>query len=146
MAHETPSGKGTKAEVRPTSLRQARLRAVPDSDLQVAPGTPGLVRRFAFREDSFDIIHVRGGPGIESAWHHHGGHDVYGFVIAGRMRLEGDAAGTDAIEVGPGDFFHVPAGLIHRDVNPSDTEPQEGLLYMVGDGPIVVNVDGPEAA
>lgn len=37
----------------------------------------------------------------------------------------------------------MPAGLVHRDVNPAD-EPQEIVLTIVGDGPLVVNVDGPD--
>ena len=40
-------------------------------------------------------------------------------------------------------MFHVPARLIHRDVNPDDA-PQEIVLVVVGEGPLVVNVDGPE--
>lgn len=82
---------------------------------------------------------------MTSGWHHHGDHDVYGFVVSGRMRFEGGPGGRDAIEVGPGDFFHVPARMVHRDVNPSDTEGQVGVLCMVGTGPPVVNVAGPES-
>jgi hypothetical protein len=37
----------------------------------------------------------------------------------------------------------VPAGLVHRDVNPSD-EPQEFVLVFAGTGPLVIDVDGPE--
>jgi hypothetical protein len=32
--------------------------------------------------------------------------------------------------------------LIHRDLNPLD-EPQEIILAVVGEGPLVVNLDGP---
>jgi hypothetical protein len=48
------------------------------------------------------------------------------------------------IEVEEGGVFHVPARLIHRDVNPLDV-PQEIILTVVGEGPLVFNVDGPEA-
>ena len=41
-----------------------------------------------------------------------------------------------------GGFFHVPVGLVHRDVNPLD-EPQEFVIAFVGEGPLVVNLDGP---
>jgi hypothetical protein len=39
----------------------------------------------------------------------------------------------------------VPVGLVHRDVNPLD-EPQEFVIAFVGDGPLVVNLDGPDPA
>jgi quercetin dioxygenase-like cupin family protein len=51
-------------------------------------------------------------------------------------------AGAESTEVEEGGFFHVPAGLVHRDVNPSD-ELQEIILSVVGEGPLVVNLDGP---
>jgi quercetin dioxygenase-like cupin family protein len=62
-------------------------------------------------------------------------------VAFGLMLLTG---GRESTEVEAGCFFHVPPGLIHRDVNPAD-EPQEIVLSLIGDGPLVVNVDGPEA-
>ncbi|MDX6473455.1 MAG: hypothetical protein QOK22_2271, partial [Gaiellaceae bacterium] len=53
--------------------------------------------------------------------------------------------GRESTEVDEGGFFHVPAGLIHRDVNPLG-EQQEIVLNVVGNGPLVVNVDGPAPA
>jgi hypothetical protein len=35
---------------------------------------------------------------------------------------------------------------VHRDVNPSDTEGQEAILFLRGSGPMVVNVEGPDLA
>ncbi len=43
----------------------------------------------------------------------------------------------------PGDFFHIPVGLVHRDVNP---DPEDELLVvniLVGEGNPVVNVERP---
>jgi uncharacterized RmlC-like cupin family protein len=80
-----------------------------------------------------------------SGWHHHGKRDVLGHVVRGRARFEFGPGGEESTEVEEGGFFHVPAGLVHRDVNPSD-EPQEIILTVVGEGPLVVNVDGPAAA
>jgi hypothetical protein len=42
-----------------------------------------------------------------------------------------------------GDSFHVPAGLVHRDVNPDDA-PQDYLVWLVGSDPRTVPVDGPD--
>ncbi len=67
---------------------------------------------------------------------------MLGFVVRGAARFEFGPDGSDAVDVGEGGFFHVPAGLVHRDVNPLDVE-QEIVLTLVGRGPLVVNVQLP---
>lgn len=114
--------------------------------LEDAPGTPGIVRHFAFKEDDVLEVRARVEPGVASGWHHHGEHDVYGYVVSGSIRFESGPGGTDTIAVSQGDFFHVPAGAVHRDVNPSDSEGHEVILFLPGRGPMVVNVDGPDSA
>ncbi len=64
-------------------------------------------------------------------------------MIAGRLRLEYGMDGKDAVEVVPGDFFHIPPGLVHRDVNP-DNDKLVVVGIIVGPGPPVINVNGPE--
>ena len=63
--------------------------------------------------------------------------------MRGAARFEFGSGGSQAVEVGEGGFFHVPAGLVHRDVNPLDVS-QEIVLTLVGDGLLVVNVERPE--
>lgn len=118
-----------------------KIRALPKDALSKAPSTSGLTRHFAFKGEEFLVVRSHGDPGISSDWHHHGDYDVYGYVVSGTVRFEN---GNYAINVDPGDFFHVPAHTIHRDVNPSPDEGQEMVLFMQGSGPMVVNVDGPE--
>jgi quercetin dioxygenase-like cupin family protein len=89
------------------------------------------------------LIRARAEGGIASGWHHHGDREVLGHVLRGRVRFEFGPGGSESTEVEEGGFFHVPAGLVHRDVNPTD-EPQETILSLVGSGPLVVNVDGPD--
>jgi uncharacterized RmlC-like cupin family protein len=79
-----------------------------------------------------------------SDWHHHGTRHLYGFLEAGRMRLEYGVKGAGTVEVGHGDFFHVPPGLVHRDVNP-DKEPELVIVnILVGKGEPVINVKSPK--
>jgi uncharacterized RmlC-like cupin family protein len=68
---------------------------------------------------------------------------VLGYVAQGRVRFEFGPGGAEHTDVEEGWFFHVPAGIVHRDVNPLDV-PQEIVLSFVGTGPLVVNVDGPD--
>jgi uncharacterized RmlC-like cupin family protein len=112
--------------------------------LRAGAPTPGVVREIAFDTAGATLMRARADAGAASGWHHHGERDVLGYVVRGRARFEFGAAGGEATEVEEGGFFHVPAGLVHRDVNPLG-EPQEIVLAVVGDGPLVVNVDGPDA-
>ncbi|MDA4116406.1 MAG: cupin domain-containing protein, partial [Thaumarchaeota archaeon] len=85
------------------------------------------------------------GGGVVSAWHHHGERHLYGFLISGRMRLEFGPKGKDAVELSPGDFFSIPPGLIHRDVNMSKKRKVLLANMLLGGGPAVVDVKAPEA-
>jgi uncharacterized RmlC-like cupin family protein len=89
------------------------------------------------------LVRARAEGGVASGWHHHGDRDVLGHVVRGRARFEFGPGGRESTDVEAGGFFHVPSGLVHRDVNPSD-EPQEIILSFVGTGLLVVNVEGPD--
>jgi uncharacterized RmlC-like cupin family protein len=119
-----------------------RVSAASAADLQAAAPTPGVLREIAFDTSRATLMRARAEGGAASGWHHHGDRDVLGYVVRGRARFEFGPDGAESTEVEEGGFFHVPAGLVHRDVNPSD-EPQEIVLSVVGEGPLVVNLDGP---
>lgn len=122
----------------------ARIRALGKDTLPDAAGSPGIARHRAFTGDGFQIVRSRVEPGVVSGWHHHGDHDVYGYLVSGSIRFDGGPGGRDVVSVGPGDFFHVPARTVHRDVNPSPAQGQEVILFLQGTGPMVVNVEGPD--
>ena len=83
--------------------------------------------------------------GVVSAWHHHGTRHLYGFLVAGRIRFDFGPAGREFVELTIGDFFHIPPGLVHRDVNPDRREEAVVVHVTVGQGPTVVNVAGPRS-
>ena len=120
------------------------IRAVEPGALRQGAGTPGVVREVAFDLPGATQMRARAEPHAATGWHHHGDRDVFGFVVRGRARFEFGPGGEHRVDVPEGGFFHVPAGLVHRDVNPG-AQPQEIVLTVVGDGPLVVNVDGPDA-
>lgn len=110
----------------------------------VADPTPGIVR-----EQSIDATGLWAGlarteAGMTSAWHHHGEYVTSIYIVSGRLRMESGAGGSDVVEAVAGDFLHVPAGAIHRESNPGDTE-SEIIVVRAGNGPPTVNVDGPAA-
>lgn len=110
-----------------------------------AATTPGVVREVAFETPRATLMRARAEPLASSGWHHHGDRDVLGYVVRGAARFEFGPGGSEMTEVEEGGLFHVPAHLIHRDVNPLDA-PQEIILTVVGEGPLVFNVEGPESA
>lgn len=121
------------------------VRVLTDGELQEAAGTPGLHRRVAFEADDHWFGHVRTDPDALSGWHHHGDNVTVGYVIEGQVRFEFGPGGKHSVEIGEGGFFRVPAGLVHREGNPTAT-PGQIVLARVGEGPPVFPVDGPDPA
>lgn len=116
-----------------------RVRA--DERIEGDP-TPGMIREQAIAVDGVWAGLVRTDAGMTSGWHHHGNHDTAIYVVAGGLRLECGPGGETVVEAQAGDFVHVPKGAIHREGNPADVEAQL-VVVRAGDGPVVVNVEGP---
>ena len=96
----------------------------------------------AFADDHVWAGRSRTEGGTWSGWHVHQGHDTYVFQTEGRLRLEFGPGGAESVECGPGDFVRIPKGVVHREGNPG-TEPNEAIVVRVGEGELLVNVDGP---
>ncbi|MFP3883137.1 MAG: cupin domain-containing protein [Actinomycetota bacterium] len=113
-----------------------------DRIVSEADATSGMVRETAVDAENAWVGVVRTAPQRPSGWHHHGEYDTYAYVLSGGIEFEFGPGGSKRVEAGPGDFVHVPAGVIHREVNPTK---EEGSLVLVrvGSGPPVINVDGP---
>ena len=121
---------------RPTLVTKHELAAASQS-------TPGVARFEAFADEHVWVGRVHNTPRQESGWHVHPGHDTYAYCIGGRFFIDFGPGGTERIEITPGDFGLVPKGVVHREGNPVD-EPNEGIVFRVGSGPVIVNLDGPE--
>ena len=121
-----------------------RFTALTKDNLPEGPGSPGVKRYIVFKGDDFTILRSRLEPNTMSGWHHHGQSSVYGYVVSGSSRFESGPGGKDIPSLGLGDFFFVPPFAIHRDGNPSPSEPQEVIIFLRGSGPLVVNVEEPE--
>jgi uncharacterized RmlC-like cupin family protein len=121
------------------------LRVVRPDDLVPADPTPGMARRRAFEAPGLWAGIVDTDPGTASGWHHHGTHQSSLYVLSGTMRFEFGAGGGSAVEARAGDFVHVPAGVVHRELNPGDVVCQV-VIARAGDGVPTVNVEGPDAS
>lgn len=104
--------------------------------------TPGMVREQAIAADGMWAGFVRTEAQMVSGWHHHGDYDTSIYVVRGSLRMESGPGGSEVVEAGPGDFVHVPKGAIHREGNPGGEE-SHLVVVRAGQGPAVVNVDGP---
>jgi uncharacterized RmlC-like cupin family protein len=123
------------------------VRLVKPVDRTEPPGasTPGVNRRQAFADDEHWVGYATTEPGVWSGWHHHGEHDTYIYVVRGSIALEFGPGGERRASAEPGDFLHVPPGVVHREGTPPG-EPGEVVVVRVGRGTVVVPVEGPEPA
>src|SRR3989454_7027483 len=111
-----------------------RIEVVHRTELKKGESTPGIFREKAFQSSNVLVSRTRLERGAVSGWHHHGTHELYGFLVSGQLRLEYGPKGADAAVVGPGDFFPVPPRLLHRGGNPDPTH-QLGIVdNPVGSG------------
>jgi len=116
------------------------IEVVKGRSLRAGDSTKGIVRERAFEGDRVLFARSQIAGGVESGWHHHGQREVYGFILAGRLRFDFGVEGRISVEAGAGDFFHIPIGLVHRDVNPDPKVAAIVVNIFLGQGPPVVNV------
>jgi uncharacterized RmlC-like cupin family protein len=119
------------------------VRRIRAGELSPGPSTPGMVRTEAVATDHLWAGVVRTEPGAFSGWHHHGEHESVIYVAGGALRMESGEHGRDAFDARPGEFVFVPPHRVHREGNPTDVVATL-VVTRSGQGPSVVNVDGPE--
>jgi uncharacterized RmlC-like cupin family protein len=120
-----------------------RIEVVPRPAVDLAL-LDGFGRRQVFDTETVRVGETRVGPGVASHWHHHGERTLFGYVLTGQVVLEFGPRGAESVRPTAGDFFRIPAGLVHRDVNPGQSETRI-VSIIIGRGPPAVEVSGPEA-
>lgn len=113
------------------------------AELGAGYSTEGIIRKKAFESENIIFSQSQVSPGVVSGWHHHGTHHLYGYIVSGRLQLEYELEGKKKADLNPGDFFHVPPSLVHRDINPNRDRDLVVVNILVGTGPAVINVDSP---
>lgn len=122
---------------------QSRAIVVHPDQAQPGPATAGMERRTLHEGPGTWTGWVRTDAGVSSAWHHHGGHDSYIYVLSGSLTIDFGPGGRESVTARAGDFIFNPADLVHRETTGSEGQAQ-AFVVRVGDGPQLVNVAGPE--
>jgi uncharacterized RmlC-like cupin family protein len=105
--------------------------------------TSGSLRRSAISRDHNIDSPMWGGtflvePGAKTGIHHHGEQDTIVYVLEGEALVRWGDHGNESATVHAGDFLHVPAWLVHQEINPSAEKPFRWIV--VRSTPIVVNL------
>jgi uncharacterized RmlC-like cupin family protein len=79
-------------------------------------------------------------PGARTGIHHHGEQQTIAYVLSGVSEVRWGANGEFAASAEAGDFIHVPAFLLHMEINPSDSLPFRWVVVRSTSTPIVVNL------
>jgi quercetin dioxygenase-like cupin family protein len=114
------------------------LELIASGQLGEGHSTPGMVRSQAFTAEDTWTGTVVTAPRTASGWHHHGAHRSYLYIVRGVARFEN--ADGQQLSASAGDFVLIGPGEVHREINPGEQE-SEVVLFRVGRGPVVVNVD-----
>jgi len=119
------------------------IRRIASASLAHVETLPGVARQEAIAAGSIwsGLAHLE--PGAATEWHHHGQYETSLYVLNGTVRLEFGHEGADVLEAGPGDFVHVPAGTVHRELN-AGSSPAITVMTRAGEGLAMYSVDGPE--
>ena len=120
------------------------VRRIVSASLERVETWPGVARQEAITAGAMWSGLAQLEPSATTEWHHHGRHETSLYVVSGTVRLEFGRQGTEVVEAGPGDFVHVPAGTVHRELNVGDV-PAVTVMSRAGEGQAMHPVDGPEA-
>jgi uncharacterized RmlC-like cupin family protein len=106
--------------------------------------TSGSARRAAITPDLGIETTLWGGlfdvePGACTGIHHHGEQQTIAYVLSGRCEVRWGANGEYSAHAEAGDFIHVPAYLLHMEINTSSREPFRWVVVRSTPTPIVVN-------
>jgi uncharacterized RmlC-like cupin family protein len=107
--------------------------------------TPGSERRAAIAPALGIASAIWGGlfevePGARTGIHHHGEQETIAYVLSGICEVRWGARGEYVARATAGDFIHVPAFLLHMEINPSKLEPFRWVVVRSTAMPIVVNL------
>lgn len=107
--------------------------------------TPGSLRLAAVSSELGIHSSLWGGtflvePGAQTGIHHHGLQETIAYVLEGESYIQWGERGEHSLTARAGDFLHVPAWLVHREINRSKEFPFRWVVIRSTSEPIVVNL------
>ena len=79
-------------------------------------------------------------PGAKTGIHHHGEQDTIVYVLEGESLVRWGEHGEHSATARAGDFLHIPAWMVHMEINPSSENPFRWVVVRSTPEPIVVNL------
>jgi uncharacterized RmlC-like cupin family protein len=79
-------------------------------------------------------------PGAHTGIHHHGEQQTIAYVLSGLCEVRWGEKGEYAATAKAGDFIHVPAFLVHMEINLSKSKPFRWVVVRSTSTPIVINL------
>src|ERR1700723_1283355 len=107
--------------------------------------TPGSERRAAIAPTLGIASAIWGGlfevePGSRTGIHHHGEQETIAYVLSGVCEIRWGERGEFAPREKAGHLIHVPAFLVHMEINPSNQESFRWVVVRSTAMPIVINL------
>ena len=79
-------------------------------------------------------------PGAQTGIHHHGLQETIAYVLEGESFIQWGERGEHSAIARAGDFIHVPAWLVHREINRSVDRAFRWIVVRSTSEPIAVNL------
>jgi len=79
-------------------------------------------------------------PNAHTGIHHHGEQQTIAYVLSGICEVRWGEKGEYAATAKAGDFIHVPAFLVHMEINLSNSQPFQWVVVRSTSKPIVINL------
>lgn len=79
-------------------------------------------------------------PGAQTGIHHHGSQETVAYVLDGESYIQWGERGEHSVVARAGDFLHIPAWLVHREINRSKDVAFRWVVIRSSSEPIVVNL------
>jgi len=124
---------GTISIVHPAEFESATLQTSGSTRFAAIPGARNIAS--SLWAGTFLVE-----PGSRTGIHHHGEQDTVVYVLEGEALVRWGDKGSQSATARAGDFLHVPAWLIHQEVNPSQEKPFRWIVVRSTPEPIVVNL------
>ena len=79
-------------------------------------------------------------PGAQTGIHHHGSQETVAYVLDGESYIQWGERGEHSVVARAVDFLHIPAWLVHREINRSKDVAFRWVVIRSSSEPIVVNL------